>query len=112
MNYCFFIVQIISQPKRKIFPTGFSLLEMNVWFSPLRKKKKKRKKKGGYQMRMVIWGKLGKYFLKQYVVGDFIIVRGFLSFKRSWHKKRIRKKPRLTAIKIYPFLLMDASEEE
>lgn len=101
MNSCNFIVKIISTPKHKLISNDIDIVSIMVQIPKLRKKK------SFDQFQMVMWGNLAKDFLKYYRIGDYIIVKGILSFKKSKRGNRFQKKPRMTVIKLYPFLLTE-----
>ena len=101
MNSCSFIVKIITPPHQRFIVDDISVIETLVQFP------KVRKKRSFNQFKISIWGNLGKDFIKYYTVGDYIIIEGFLSFERNEKANKYKKETKLTAIKIYPFLLKD-----
>jgi len=101
MNSCNFIVKIISKPKHKLIAKDIDIVSIMVQIPKLRKKK------SFDQFQMVMWGNLAKNFLKYYKVGDYIIVKGILSFKKRKRGSRFQKQTRMTVIKLYPFLLVE-----
>lgn len=101
MNSCSFIVKIVSKPKHKIIANDIDIVSIMVQIPKLRKKK------SFDQFQLIMWGNLAKNFLKYYVIGDYIIVKGILSFKKRKRKNLFQKQPRLTVTKLYPFLLTE-----
>jgi Single-strand binding protein family len=101
MNSCSFIVKIVSTPEKRLIRDDISVVETQVQFAKLRKKK------SFDQFQISIWGNLGLDFLKYYKVEDYIIIKGILSFKQKKVGNRFQKEPKMTVIKLYPFLLVD-----
>lgn len=101
MNTCIFLVKIVSTPQQRLIADNINLVETQVQFAKLRKKK------SFDQIQISIWGKLGSDFLKYYKVGDYIIIKGKLSFKRNQSENPFQKETLMTVIKLYPFLLAD-----
>ena len=101
MNSSTFSVKIVSIPQERLIANEISVLEMTVQFAKLRKKRSFDK------FQIALWGNLGKEFTKYYKVGDYIIIKGMLSFKKTEIKSRIQKDIKMTVIKLYPFLLPD-----
>jgi single-stranded DNA-binding protein len=98
MNSCSFIVKIISTPQERLIAKDISLVETKVQFAKLRKRRSFDK------FQIAMWGNLGKDFKKYYSVGDYIIVKGILSFNKIKVGTRIQKESKLTVTKVYPFL--------
>ena len=101
MNSSTFIVKIVSTPQERLIANEISVVEMTVQFAKLRKKKSSDK------FQIALWGNLGKEVKKYYKLGDYIIIKGMLSFKKTERKNRIQKDIKMTVIKLYPFLLAD-----
>ena len=101
MNSGNFIVKIISISQRKVTKSYFYAVEARVQIA------KSKRKKSFDQFKIVIWGKLGRDFLKYYRVGDYIIVRGILSFDRRKSGSKYQKDLKLTVAKFHPFLLTE-----
>jgi single-stranded DNA-binding protein len=101
MNTCSFLVKIVSAPQQRLIADNINLVETQVQFAKLRKKK------SFDQIQISIWGNLGSDFLKYYRVGDYIIIKGILSFKRNQSANPFQKETIMTVIKLYPFLLAD-----
>lgn len=101
MNFSTFIVKIVSAPKQRLISDNILVVETKVQFA------KQRKKKTFDYFQILLWGNLGKGFLKYCRVGDYIIVKGILNFKKRKIGKYFRKETRMTVLKVYPFLLED-----
>lgn len=99
MNSSSFIVKIVSTPQQRFLSNEISVVESRVQFAKLRKKK------SFDQFQILLWGNLGKNFLKYYRVGDYILIKGMLSFKTLESNIRFKKETKMTVIKVYPFLL-------
>lgn len=99
MNSCCFIVKIVSNPKQDLMGDNIPVVKTLVQIAKIRKKK------SFNQIQISLWGKLGSDFLKYYKVGDYILIKGILSFNKIKSGNRLRKKPNLTVLKLYPFLL-------
>jgi single-stranded DNA-binding protein len=99
MNSCSFVVKIVSKPLQRLVSKDICVVETRVQFSKLRKKK------SFDQFKILLWGNLGKEFIKYYRVGDYILIKGMLHFKRIDPVNRFKKETEMTIIKVYPFLL-------
>ena len=99
MNSCSFIVKIVSNPKQDLMGDNIPVVKTLVQIAKIRKKK------SFNQIQISLWGKLGSDFLKYYKIGDYILIKGILSFNKIKSGNRLRKKPNLTVLKLYPFLL-------
>lgn len=107
MNFATLLVQIVSTPEQCFFSGDISLLKMQVEFTRYKKNK-------GFPCRFEIymWGFLGPLFLKYYTVGDYIIIEGIFSFKKSNSGSPYQKDTRFAVTDFYPFLLSELDEEE
>jgi single-stranded DNA-binding protein len=101
MNSCCFIAKIISTPKQRIILDDISLVETHVQVAKIRKRKTFDK------FQIALWGKLGKEFIKYYRVGDYVIIKGILSFTKKKIGNRSQKETKFTVRKVYPFVLAD-----
>lgn len=101
MNSSTFIVKIVSTPKQHLISDDISVVETKVQFA------KQRKKKTFDYFQISLWGNLGKGVLKYCRVGDYVIVKGILSFKKTKVGNHFRKETKMTVLKLYPFLLKD-----
>ena len=101
MNSCHFLVKIVSQPKERKISEDIFVVESKVKFLKIRKGKKK----SFLLFQILLWGNLGKEFLKAYKIGDYIMVRGALFFNKKMLGKKSQKDPKLTVFSVYPFLL-------
>lgn len=101
MNSCILIVQIISIPKECSIQGDISLVEIQVQLAKIRKKK------GFDQFKIYIWGNLGEKVLKDFRIGDYIIIEGILSFVSINSNRNLQKQLKFTIFSICPFLLVD-----
>ena len=99
MNSCSFIVKIVSKPTKHLIGDNIPVVKTFVQIAKIRKKK------SFNQIQISLWGKVGKDFSKFYKVGDYILIKGILSFNKIKSGNRLRKKPNLTVLKLYPFIL-------
>lgn len=100
MNSCILIVQIISIPKECSTKGNISLVQIQVQLAKL-------KKKGFDKFKIYIWGNLGEKVIKNFRVGDYVIIEGVLSFTSINTDNRLQKEVKFTVFNICPFLLVD-----
>lgn len=105
MNSCFFLVQIMSNPKIKFLPGGIPILKIQVQQLRIRKEKKIID-----QFEILLCGNLGRHFYQIYQIGDYVLLQGSLRFKRYKVKDRYQKKPQLAVKKVYSFLLNEVEK--
>ena len=101
MNSCCFLVKIVSRPEENIISENIITVNAQVKFA------KMRKKRSFDRFQIHIWGKLGKHYIKNYRLGDYVIIEGILSFKKFYTAARIKKQTYFTVLKLYPFLLTE-----
>jgi hypothetical protein len=97
MNYSTFIVKIIEKPVQSFFKNNISLTELVVQFPQVRNK--------NYLdiFHLNVWGNLSHDVMKYYQVNDYIVVEGYISFRKANHNQKI-KQIEMSAFKIYPLL--------
>jgi single-stranded DNA-binding protein len=100
MNYCIFLGKIIVKPQPSLFENDISLVEATIQFP------NRWEKKSFDQLRIAVWGNLGKDLLKYYKVGDYILLEGSLSLRKSISFVNDIE-PELTVMKLYPFILIE-----
>jgi len=94
MNYSNFIVKIICQPKQSFFKNNISLVELFVQFPSVRKKNNKN------TFFLSIWGNLGNDVMKYYKVNDYVLIEGFISFRKK--EFETNQQIEISVSKIYP----------
>jgi single-stranded DNA-binding protein len=65
------------------------------------------KKKGFDTFTIYIWGNLGEKVIKNFRVGDYVIIEGVLSFTAINIAADSQKELKFTVFNICPFLLVD-----
>lgn len=65
------------------------------------------KKKGFDTFTICIWGNLGEKVIKNFRVGDYVIIEGVLSFTAINIAADSQKELKFTVFNICPFLLVD-----
>jgi primosomal replication protein N len=99
MNLGFFMVKIVSIPKRQVLLNGINVSDIQVQFVSLRNIQKPN------QMRLLVWGNIVKPFIEHLKIGDYIIIKGFLSFRQRKSGAFVYNQIKLTLLRVYPFLL-------
>lgn len=99
MNYCCFIVKIITPPIQTYFEDEISLVEIVTKFSSIRKKKTVE------VFRLSVWGNLANDIIKYYHVNDYIIIEGYISYNCNLFEPFQNNQIEISVRKIYPFFL-------
>jgi hypothetical protein len=101
MNSCSLLVQIISLPTECLKQEEILFVKIKVQLQKLRKKR------GFDQFYIYIWGDLSEKVVKEFRVGDYIIIEGLLSFNIDPLNNQFNKQIKFTVLNICPFLLVD-----
>ena len=105
MNYTHFIVKIISKPEQSSFKNGIPLTEFIGKFYQFRKIASKNR-----LCKISIWGKSSLNFNKYYKKNDYIIIEGYLSFRKSeFEDLELKTDIEITVYKFYPLSLKSIS---
>lgn len=96
MNYSNFIVKVLKKPKQRFLKKNILLTELHVQFPSTRKKNKYNLN----TMDLSIWGNLGEDVIKYYKINDYILIEGFISFRKK--KINNNQEIKISVSKIYP----------
>ena len=96
MNYSNFIVKVIKKPTQKFLKKKILLTELHVQFPSTRNKNKNTLN----TMDLLIWGDLGQDIIKYYKINDYILIEGFISFRKK--KFNNNQEIKISVSKIYP----------
>lgn len=99
MNYIGAVVKILETPKQKFTNSNTLFITFRVQLSQVRKVR---------IVTLVIWGNLARSVLNYYKTNDYILIEGYVSLQSKMSsngKKKPLKKVRITAFKVYPFIL-------
>ena len=99
MNYTNFIVKILSKPEKSSFENDISVTELIGKFFQF-------KTNNQTICKLSIWGNLAYDSLQYYNVNDYLIVEGYLSFRKSiLEESNVTTDIEISVFKIYPFSL-------
>ena len=93
-NYIGCIVKILETPKQKIEKNNRIKAQFRVQVPQSRNQ-------STTIARVTFWANLARDINEYYKVGDYIIIEGYISVSKS----RKRNKVKITAFKVYPFLI-------
>jgi len=103
INHISSIVRILEDPLQKTSKKRIPRTEFRAQFPQTRKNS---------IIKLVSWGKLSQDIANYYKTDDYIIVEGYLSLRKdkkaTKNQKFPKKKPELTVLKVYPFLLSNS----
>lgn len=102
LNHFSGVVRILEVPREKNLNEKLSVLKCRVQLSQTRNNR---------LAMLNVWSRFAKDILKNYAIGDYILVEGYLSLKIPSKKRlsiktsQISKKAEISVIKIYPYIL-------
>ena len=99
MNYIGAIVKILETPKQKVINSNTLCIRFRVQLPQIRKIQ---------VVNLIVWGNLAYEVFNYYKINDYILIEGYISYQDNLifeKKNKSLKKVRITAIKVYPFLL-------
>jgi hypothetical protein len=102
-NYIGTIVRVLESPINKIIKGNISVTMFRAELPQVRQTR---------VVDIVIWGNLANDVAKYYNTSDYILIEGYLSLRKQnvlKTNRKILKRARLTAFKVYPFLLQKNS---
>lgn len=100
MNLCFLTVQISSLPLEYSKQNDVSFIKFKGLLSKLQRNK------GFDILDIYIWGSLSETVIKNYRIGDYIVIEGILSYKYTYLSNNQPKKQMIfTIFNICPVLL-------
>jgi len=99
MNYTTFIVKIISKPEQSFFNNDITVTEFLGKFYQFRDNT-------NTVCKLSVWGNFAYEVIKYYNINDYLLVEGYLSFRKStFEDSDITTEIEISAFKIYPFAL-------
>ena len=99
MNYVGSIVRILETPKSQSLTNKINRTEFRV------KLPKTRNKKSTTIAKLVFWGDFACDVANYYQVNDYILIEGYLAYKKEEFHNRILKNLEITVFKVYPLFL-------
>lgn len=98
MNYIGALVKVLETPKRILLDSDIFIIKFRVQLPQIKKVK---------IVELICWGSLAKAVFNYYKANDYLLIEGYVSFSNNNNKDL--KKIKITALKIYPFLLTSKS---
>jgi len=99
MNYVSSIVQILENPKLHSLHNNISRTEFRVRLPQMRTKK------STTIVKLVFWGDFAYDVANYYRVNDYILIEGYLAYKKEKFNNRTLKNLEITVFKVYPLFL-------
>ena len=99
MNYVSGIVRILETPRLHSINTNISRTEFRVKLPQLRNKK------STTILKLVFWGDFAYDVVNYYRVNDYILIEGYLSYKKEKISNKTLKNLEITVFKVYPLFL-------
>lgn len=102
MNYSIFIVKLLKKAEQGFFEDGTTVSEVLVEFYDINQPLSVEK------LQVSLWGELSQEIIENYVVNDYILIEGYLSYgdtNMDDLSNQMQNQLELTAVKLYPFLL-------
>jgi len=99
MNYVGGIVRILETPKFHSLKNNINRTEFRVKFPQVRNKK------STTIIKLVFWGDFASDVANYYRVNDYILIEGYLAYKKEEESNRTLKNLEITVFKVYPLFL-------
>ena len=99
MNYVSSIVQILENPKLHSLQNTISRTEFRVRLPQMRNKK------SPTIVKLVFWGDFAYDVANYYRVNDYILIEGYLAYKKEKFTNQTLKNLEITVFKVYPLFL-------
>jgi hypothetical protein len=99
MNYVGGIVQILEIPKMQSLPNNITRTELRAKLPQIRNKKLPT------IIQLVFWGDFAYDIANYYRVNDYILIEGYLAYKKESISSRALKHLEITVFKVYPLFL-------
>ena len=99
MNYLGGIVRILETPKFHSLTNNISRTEFRAKLPQIRNKK------SPTIVKLVFWGDFAYDVANYYRVNDYILIEGYLAYKKKKVSTRTLKNLKVTVFKVYPLFL-------
>jgi len=99
MNYVGGIVRILETPRLHSLKNNISRTEFRVKLPQIRNKK------STTIVKLVFWGDFAYDVANYYRVNDYILIEGYLAYKKEKLSNRTLKNLEITVFKVYPLFL-------
>lgn len=102
MNYCTFLVKILKKPEKIYFENDICVLELPVKFSQFKNSS------CDVSLNISFWGNLANEVIEYYQLNDYVIIEGYISFRKRDNKTNLLLKDKqieMSVFKIYPYRL-------
>ena len=99
MNYVGGIVRILETPKLHSLPNNIRRTEFRAKLPQIRNKK------SPTIVKLVFWGDFAYDVANYYQVNDYILIEGYLAYKKEESSKGLFKNLEITVFKVYPLFL-------
>jgi hypothetical protein len=99
MNYVGGIVRILETPKLDSLSNNISRTEFRAKLPQIRNKK------SSTIVKLIFWGDFAYDVAHYYQVNDYILIEGYLAYKKEELTNRTFKNLEITVFKVYPLFL-------
>jgi len=102
MNYSTFIVKILKKPEKSYFENDLCVCEIPVKFYQFQHSS------FDQSLTLTFWGNLSNDLVSYYQVNDYVIIEGYIYFKKVDGENTLNVKDKqieICVFKIYPYLL-------
>jgi single-stranded DNA-binding protein len=102
MNYCTFIVKILKKPEKSYFENDVCVSELPVKFYQFQNSS------FDHSLTLCFWGNLANDLVAYYQLNDYVIVEGYIYFRKINDETNFNSKDKqieICVFKIYPYLL-------
>jgi hypothetical protein len=99
MNYVTGIVRILETPRLQYINTNISRTDFRVKLTQIRNKK------STTILNLIFWGDFAYDVVHYYRVNDYILIEGYLAYKKEDLSNRTLKNLEITVFKVYPLFL-------
>lgn len=102
MNYCTFLVKILKKPEKIYFENDICVSELPVKFYQFKNSS------SDLSLNISFWGNLANDVIAYYQLNDYVIIEGYIYFRKKDDKTNLRLKDKqieISVFKIYPYRL-------